>query len=222
MERIAVQTAIESAWIAACSGITGAVVGVAAAAFIAVMGYKHTEKITDKTVRAGTADTKRALEAARDGRLWDKKTAAYELALSELTRMQISRINGQFSLKGPDAEMMGEYFAQRESEGWIRAQGMLLAYAPQEVHDALEESVGCYTRAARIQGQLTALRPHPDNEDGAAKAQRMGQVGVFFDQFVDVVCEADKKDQALANTIRAQLGGAPLRVSLPSRPELAG
>jgi hypothetical protein len=219
-ERAAVQIAIEAAWIAAGSGITGVVVGVTATAFVAIRGYRNTERITDKTVRAGTADTIRALDAARDGRLWDKETAAYELTLSELTRMQISRINGQFSVKGPDARIMGEYLAQRESEGWVRAKGMLLAYAPQAIHDALDESVDCYAQAVGILSQLTTLKTHRENEDSAERGRRMGQVTVFLDQLMDVVIEADKKDQALANTIRAQLGGAPLQLPLPSRPGL--
>jgi hypothetical protein len=38
---------------------------------------------------------------------------------------------------------------------------------------------------------------------------------------MDLVCDADKKDQALANTIRAQLGRAPVMLALPSRPRVA-
>ena len=45
----------------------------------------------------------------------------------------------------------------------------------------------------------------------------MDEVRALFDDLMDAVSDADTKDQALANTIRAQLGKAPVILALPTR-----
>ena len=65
--------AIEAAWIAA--GVSLASLG--GTVVVAIGGFRNTRRATTQTVSAGTADTVRALDAARSDRLWDKQTATY-------------------------------------------------------------------------------------------------------------------------------------------------
>jgi hypothetical protein len=121
--------------------VQAALIGVGGSVIVAVVAFVTTWSVTRRTLRAD-----------RDERIWDKESATYELALSELLRLQIVRMKGQFSQGRPD--LMAEYLAQRDSPDWVKTQGMLLAYAPQEVHDALDASVVCYVRAAECLRQL--------------------------------------------------------------------
>lgn len=131
--------------------------------------------------------------------------------------MQVVRMQGQ---AGNRLDLMAEYLAQRKSPSWIQAQGMLLAYAPQEVHDALDRSAQCYVQAAGYLNQIEAIRDRHKNEGPDGKERRLDQVLEVADKLNSVVVDADKEDQALANTIRAQLGKEPVALALPTRPKL--
>jgi hypothetical protein len=184
----------------------GVLISVGGSVIVAVVAFITTWAVTGRTINAD-----------RDRRLWDKESAAYELALSELTRMQVVRMQGQ---AGNRLDLMAEYLAQRKSPSWIQAQGMLLAYAPQEVHDALDRSAQCYVQAAGYLNQIEALRDRHQNEGPDGKERRLDQVLEVADKLNSVVVDADKEDQALANTIRAQLGKEPVALALPTRPKL--
>lgn len=113
---------------------------------------------------------------------------------------------------------MADYLARRESPSWIKARGMLLAYAPQAFHDALEESLVCYVKAVQILDRLEALKAPDGEEEADVRECRRDEALALFSNLMDVVCDADTKDQVLANTIRAQLGKVPVMLPLPSRP----
>jgi hypothetical protein len=51
---------------------------------VAIAAARSTRKATSKTVDGATQDTIRALNAARDDRLWEKQAAAYEETLASL------------------------------------------------------------------------------------------------------------------------------------------
>jgi hypothetical protein len=69
---------------------------------------------------------------------------------------------------------------------------------------------------------MLALRPRPDDETPAARERRISRVDAAFGDLLEAVIEADAKDQALANAIRIQLGKEPVRLALPSHPQLSG
>jgi hypothetical protein len=190
--------------------VQAALIGVGGSVIVAVVAFITTWIVTGRTVRAD-----------REHRVLDRELATYELALSELMRMQTARMSGQFSQKRPEPDFVADYFALRESASWIKAQGLLLAYAPQVVHDALEESLVCAVKAAQILDQLKALKSPDGDEDADTRERRREKVFVLFDSLLDAVRDADVKDQALANAIRAQLGKAPVMLALPSRPRLS-
>jgi hypothetical protein len=158
------------------------------------------------------ASTDRMLKAERVRQIREKELATYELTLSELIGMQTARLNGQYSLSRPNTSFMADYIARRESESWIKTRGMLLAYAPQDVHDALEESIGCYVKAIQIYDRMQAAR---------TSGQWQNEIPVLFDNLMNVVRDADVKDQALANAIRAQLGKEPVMLALPTQPRVS-
>ena len=53
---------------------------------------------------------------------------------------------------------MADYVAHRESASSFKTRRMLLAYSPQAVHDALEDSLGCYVKVIQIFDQWRALK----------------------------------------------------------------
>ena len=192
------------------SVVEAALIGVGGSVIVAVVAFVTTWVVTGRTLRAD-----------RERQIMDKELVTYELALSELMAMRVVRLNGQFSLKKPDPDFMADYIARRESASWIKAQGMLLAYAPQSVHDALEEYLACYVQVVQTFDRLEALKAPAGEEQADARERRREEASALFGHLMDLVCKADEKDQALANTIRAELGRAPVMLALPSRPRVA-
>src|SRR5438876_12442428 len=68
-----------------------AVGSVGLTAYVAVKGFRSTRDATDRTIKAGSQDTIRALNAARDDRLWEKRAAAYEETIAYLLYRQQKR-----------------------------------------------------------------------------------------------------------------------------------
>ena len=75
-------TPVEIAAIISGCFATGSVFLTAA---VAVIGFRTTRSVTAKAVAAGSQDTVRALNAARDDRLWEKRAAAYEETVAYLS-----------------------------------------------------------------------------------------------------------------------------------------
>jgi hypothetical protein len=176
-----------------------ALIGVGGSVIVAVVAYIAT-----------TLATRWTLAAERERRIWEKKSAAYELTLGELLNRQVKRFKAQRG--DPDMEMVKAYLAARESPGWIQAEAMLVAYAPQPVIDALEDSRLAYIQAARGTDRLQESKGSVSSPDEGLAA---------FRELMEAVVEADKKDQALANTVRRELGLAAVRLPLPSAPDIS-
>lgn len=58
---------------------------------VAIVSFITNRATTRQTVEAGMADTIRALDAARDDRLWDKQTIACEETVTYLLYLQVKR-----------------------------------------------------------------------------------------------------------------------------------
>ena len=71
------------------SSIEPAVIAAAAATAVAVVSFITNRATTRQTVEAGTANTIRALDAARDDRLWDKQTVTYEETVTYLLYLRV-------------------------------------------------------------------------------------------------------------------------------------
>lgn len=88
----------------------------------------------------GTAiwSTRKTIAHDRDNRLWDKRAAAYEAALTEVVNRSAARqrwLNS--SSQTWTAENLAEYLASQDKPEWSAAEGRLLAYSPQQVLIAL-------------------------------------------------------------------------------------
>ena len=191
------------------STVIAALVGVGGSVIVSVVAFVTTWAITSRT-----------LSADRDRRILDKEIATYELVLSELMRFQTARMDGQYSRGRPGTDYLAEYFALRNSDNWIRATGLLLAYAPQPIHDALDECLVCYVNAAGFFNELDALKRPEAPEDATSRQRRLKKVTELFGKLMNVVSDSDERDQILANEIRSQLGKPPVRPPLPSKPKL--
>jgi hypothetical protein len=77
-----------------------------------VTGFLTTRAITGQAITA-------AATSARESRLWDKRAAAYEAALSELAQRRVRRQRAIDHLNEPSAEVdfVAEYFATRDTAG---------------------------------------------------------------------------------------------------------
>lgn len=188
--------------------VEAALVGMGGSVIVAIVAFVTTWAVTRRT-----------LNADRDRRLWEKESAAYELMLSELMRIQAVRQKLLRSDSVPD--MATEFFDSRESPSWTQAEGMLLAYAPQAVHDALGESVAGYDVAAGCLFALRVAEFKAENDD-PDKELAMGRVDLYSRKLKTALIAADQKDQALANAIRAQLGKRPVTPAFSTRLKISG
>jgi hypothetical protein len=177
-------------------------IGVIGSATVAVVAYVST-----------AAATRRTLDAERERRNRDERSAAYTLVLRELLSRQSVRLKAQRG--GADLELMAAYFAMLESQEWIESQVALLGCAPQAVIDALEASQLVYIVVAQHYDRLQTLRRT------GGMATHAEEIDATFMKMLDAVAEADKKDQALANAIRADIGAKPVQIPLPSWPAIS-
>lgn len=189
-------------------------ISIAGTATVAIVGFRNTRKATTDTIEAGTANTVRALHAARDDRLWDKRTAAYEAALADLLHRQTKRqheLRHYYPDENPE-EGLRAFFASYERPGWFESQGRLLAYASDSVRVALEASrqadsevharytgwldITNQTREA-IQSGTPAMAPKGSTAMQARKEVTSG------------LQEAEAKDNALIKLMREELQSKP-------------
>jgi hypothetical protein len=212
--------------------MAAALIGVGGSVIVAVVGFLTTRAITGETLRASSA-------AAREGRLWDKRSAAYEAALAELASRQVRqrrvrRLIGKpaDTLKGVEA--LQEYFATRDTPGWAEMQGRLLAYASKPVLDALEAARTADEAASRSYDEFVEKKKKP--KPAKASAQSVGSIagvpivglaaalsGAASEAFADLmpvwkaIFASTKSDRALIERIRAELQGSSGEIAKPVR-----
>lgn len=176
--------------------IAAALIGVGGAVIVAVAGFLTTRTITIQTINA-------AATAAREGRLWDKRAAAYESALIELAQRQARRERFQRLQDAGDTAVaqkaLADYFATRDTPAWAAAEGRLLAYSSNEVRDALE--------AARRAGEAVS-----EAEERAEEAKKTpGQVSPAtqheeYMQLLHAIFDTAASDAFLIRVIQFELG----------------
>jgi hypothetical protein len=110
------------------SVVAAALIGVGGSVIVAVVGFLTTRAVTGQTIAA-------AATSARETRLWDKRAAAYEAALSELARRLVRRQRAIDSVDDTNTavDFVAEYFATQDTPEWYEAEGRLLAYSSRKV-----------------------------------------------------------------------------------------
>jgi hypothetical protein len=209
-----VNPTIEAAWIAAGVGGGVGVLGIAGAVVTSVVGSRNTRMATEKTVDAGTSNTRAALAAARDDRLWDKRCAAYEETLAQVMHRQEKRRHDlrSFRLDEASEEQLKATFDAYEPPEWFETKARLAAYASGVVLEASYEASDAHQE---VRARYQRYRMIGDDNKLAVES---GQLGLAHDgeeaiaarRAVDPALEeADAKDARLIMLIRDELGSKP-------------
>jgi hypothetical protein len=196
--------AVEAALISGGVGVVG-IVGTVA---VAIVGAQSTRKATNKTVDGATQDTIRALNAARDDRLWEKQAAAYEETLSRLLYRLAMRHDALYLYStAEDAEQARQTLAAYEPPDWFDAQARMLAYCPEDIREAFEASLKADSEVrARSLGRTTARTAGerddlpPTNTDSLAEERN---------ELTSAMQRAIARDEILVKLIRRKLRQLP-------------
>ena len=140
--------------------VIAAAIGVGGTVIVGVVGFWSTKTASDEAAQAATGNTTRALDAARDERIWDRRARAYEQSIAALLyrrqrrRMEQAQLHGTpmlaYAQVGPP--VLGNrllfqenvslpdqpYFDRYPPRGWFEVEGTLLAYATPKVIMALD------------------------------------------------------------------------------------
>jgi hypothetical protein len=156
-------------------------------------------------------NTRKTIAHDREDRLWDKRAAAYEPALTEVvTRLTKRQRWLSSSSETWTAENMEEYRASQAKPEWSVAEGRLLAYASRQVLEALY--------ATRSAGADLAEAFDRVGERMASGKLEMAAGTITWDAFraqvrpmLEVVREAanesENLDQELFDLMRSELQG---------------
>jgi hypothetical protein len=190
--------------------ILASVIAGGAATVVAIVGYLFNWSSTRKTIEAGTANTVRALDAARDDRVWDKRAAAYEETLAGMLYRQAKQQDRMRLLRyGPDYEKgLQDFYASYDPPSWFVTQARLLAYASQEVKDAFDAA---FTAEVEVRTRYEEWKEKTEHAEGLAALSALESVKSAME-------DASAKDDALVAAIRAGLHGKPSK-QLSLRPE---
>jgi hypothetical protein len=203
--------AIEAAWIAA--GVS--LVSLGGTVAVAIAGFRNTRRATTQTVSAGTADTVRALDAARSDRLWDKQTATYEETNAYLLFRQMKR---RYELRtdpldDDTAKAMPGLFSNYSPAGWFEIQGRLVTYASDTIVDAYEAAHFADREVYELYQawKALALRQRDAIAAGDIRGAQAGvdAVAAAATAIESALAEAERQDQALIKLIRRELHRAP-------------
>jgi hypothetical protein len=212
---------IEAAWIAA--GAAG--FGVVSTATVAVVGFRSTKNATIRTIAGSTANTMASLAAAREDRLWEKRSAAYEEIIGVLTHRQLKRQHElrMYRLTEAGEQQLKDFFDSYDPPGWFESQARLLAYASNEVRRAFEatrradlEASGLYQSYVTLaeDNRLAAASGHPGTAtDGQTMIKARNAVN-------PAVQEADAKAEAVIKLIRDELRSKPASTSTALEPSI--
>jgi hypothetical protein len=180
---------------------------------VAVVGFRNSREATTRTVTAGTANTVLVLDAAREERLWEKRTASYEETVAYLLFRQMKRRHelNRYRLGDGAEKLMEGLFGKYKPAGWFEIQGRLVTYASDNIIEAYEaahfadgrvverylawKQLAAEAEAAIAAGQIG--RPQDGTETIAAAARAVELA----------VKDGEEKDQALIKLIRSELHG---------------
>lgn len=150
---------IAAAWI---TGGVGAL-GIVGTVVTSVVGSRNTRKATEQAIEASAANTMATLAAAREDRLWEKRSAVYEETLAALLYRGDKRFWGVAGAwdKGAAEELRNAYDEYR-STTWFERRGRLYAYASEAVRAASEAALQADVKASTLSYAAEDFRKAPD------------------------------------------------------------
>ncbi len=178
--------------------VIAAAIGVGGTVIVGVVGFWSTKTASDKAAQVATDNTGRALDAARDERIWDRRARAYEQSVAALLYRRQQRRQELAELAAPPAARQSplrlHYYAQwqqdvslpdrpffdRYPRGWFEVEGTLLAYASPKVITALDAARQAddaariaLGRCRELSGKKIALNdPSEDSDASPEEAQK--------------------------------------------------
>jgi hypothetical protein len=180
--------------------VAAAAIGVGGTVVVGVAGFS-----------AAIWTTKRTIASAREGRVWDKRAASYEAAITELLKRttKIQRLLNSSSLTWT-VENLAEYRASQDTPEWYAAEGRLQAYSSQQVLQALP--------AARHAGRATLEAFDKAGEGLAAELLKASgttletqiyieRVVPLLDRIREAANESLPRDEELIRLMRTELQG---------------
>lgn len=205
---VIVDPAVEAALI---SGGVG-VLGIAGTVTVAVVAARSTRKATSQTIHGAAQDTIRALNAARDDRLWEKQAAAYEETLASL----LYRLAKRHDVLNPyriaeDANQARQALAAYESPDWFQAQARLLAYCPEDIRQTFEASLQADSEVRACSSHWISLTEEAKtaHERGDLAVVNTDSLEEARKALVSAVQQADARDEVLVKLIRRKLRQLP-------------
>jgi hypothetical protein len=193
------------------------VVGIAGTVVTSVVGSRNTRRATEQAIAAGAANTRATLAAAREGRLWEKRCAAYEETLTALLHRQAKRQEDmrEYRLDEAYEQQVKEFFAAYEPPGFFETQGRLLAYASNPVIAASNGASKEHAEVRRLYQQYLMMA------DDNKRATTSGQFGIAHGG-EETIAALDAAKAALKRAgFRDDLLIAIIREELSSKPEAA-
>lgn len=204
--------AIEAALIAA--GVS--LVSLGGTIVVAVSGFRNTTRSSSKAIDAGTDQLVRTLDAARDDKLWDKRTQTYEEITAYLLYIQAKRrlearrrryrLDAEF--EAANDRLLGEY----KPASWWDLQGRLVIYGSDEAIAAFEASHSADNEVAGALVRLTTLNQDAKDASSSglsAQMPEMTEIRAARQELEEARQRADAADQALAKLARAELNRKP-------------
>jgi hypothetical protein len=202
------------------SGGVGAL-GIVGTVVTSVVGSKNTREATERTVQAGTENTRATLLADREQRLWERRAAAYEDATAGLLLRQTKRQRSVvvYPAGAPfDPQKLREYRDSQEVPGWNEAQARLVPYASREVLSAYNACQEADSEVWWLHDQWLGMHevnrlaaepgsPERHIDDGVLR-EAGDAVGV-------AVSTAMAREQALIDLIRDELRSKPEAATAP-------
>ena len=186
-------------------------------AYVAIRGFWSTREATTRAIEAASDDTRRTLSAAREERIWEKRSTAYQETVAYLLYRQERRSFRPFShITGRDlGTAMRFWFGAYQPPGWSELQGRLVAYASDAVVAAYKESGAADSEARhKFDAWQTAYdqaRGNPLTGDDPAE-------GEAKDRLFAAERAAREKDQELIDLIRSELLRPPAALGLLRAP----
>lgn len=180
-------------------------------AYVAVRGFRSTREATDKAVEASSQNTIRALNAARDDRLWEKRATVYEETVAFMLHRQHQRdspvLHNRTAREKSNATRLGGDY---RPAAWRTMQGRLVAYASDVIVAAYKESEDTDNRAffswigwRNAYGVM--LKVNPDIEDYDDDPRQLKAKN----KLRDAERKAHEKDQVVIDLIRSELHSRP-------------
>jgi hypothetical protein len=178
-------------------------------AFVAFTTTRNARQTTQATIDAAAENTARALDAAREERIWDKRAEAYLDALRLVHQRQDSRAKTMRRLREDEetGESIQESIDGLRLPGWPDAELRLLAYASPQVIDAVQASRQAHEQLLVVLEASAQVRDWSKNSEHNAPPGTQGSE--LREAIVPGLKHAADTDTALLAAIRADLHSMP-------------